>query len=139
MGPPLPLDVGVQVLGHLGFLLDVPLVGLLDEASNVEFGGILNLFGYQLPLGLELSLLHVCVKTVDLYPSLRLLTNDMLQILDVAQQLAVGLDLVVVGVGHELLGVDDHIPRGCAVVEGCAVVGDLPVEVGCAMLVHTVI
>ena len=124
MGLPLPLDVGVQVLGHLGLLLDVPLVGLLDEASNMEFGGILNLFGYQLPLGLELSLLHVCVKTVDLYPLLRLLTNDILQILDVAQQLAVGLDMEVVGVGHELLVVDDHIPGGCTVVEDCAVVGD---------------
>ena len=124
MDLPLPLDVGVQVLGHLGLLLDVSLVGLLDEASNVEFGGVLDLFGHQRPLGLELSLLHVCGKTVDLYPSLRLLTNDILQILDVAQQLSVGLDLEVVGVGHELLVVDDHIPRGCTVVEDCAVVGD---------------
>ena len=124
MGLPLPLDVGVQVLGYLGLLLDVPLVGLLDEASNVELGGVLDLFGHQLPLGLELSLLHVCGKTVDLYPSLRLLTNDLLQLLDVAQQLAVGLDLEVVGVGHELLVVDDHIPGGCTVVEDCAVVGD---------------
>ena len=114
-------------------------MGLLDEASNVEFCGILNLFGYQLPLGLELSLLHVCVKTVDLYPLLRLLTNDILQILDVAQQLAVGLDLEVVGVGHELLVVDDHIPGGCTVVEDCAVVGDYPVVVGCDMLVYTFI
>ena len=87
MGLPLPLDVEVGVLVHLGFLLDVPLVGLLDEAGYVELGGVIDLFGYQRPLGLELPLLHVCGKTGDLGKFLRLLTEGILQLLDVDQQL----------------------------------------------------
>ena len=59
--------MGVVVFSHLGLLLDVPLVGLLDEAAHVELGGVLHLLGHQVPLGIDLSLLFVCVMAVNLY------------------------------------------------------------------------
>jgi len=57
--------------------------------------------------------------------SFELLTNEVLQVLDVVQQQAVGLDVVVVRVGHQLR-VDDHVPfhGGCISVEDCAFVWD---------------
>ena len=63
---PLPLDVGVEVLAHLGLLLDVPLVGLLDEAAHVELGGVFHLLGHQFLLGIDLLLLIVCEMAVIL-------------------------------------------------------------------------
>ena len=68
MGLPLPFDVGVVVLGYLGLLLDVSLVGLLDEAADVELGCVLNLLDHQVTLGIDLSLLLVCVMAVNLRP-----------------------------------------------------------------------
>ena len=85
--------MGVVVLGHLGLLLDVPLVGLLDEASNVELGGVLHLPGHQLLLGVNLPLLRTCGWQVVFSKNqcLGLLTNRLLQPLEGGVQLGVGL------------------------------------------------
>ena len=52
--------MGVEVLAHLGLFLDVPLVGLLDEAVHVELGGVFHLLGHQLLLGIDLFRLLAC-------------------------------------------------------------------------------
>ena len=85
--------MGVVVLGHLGLLLDVPLVGLLDEASNVELGGVLHLPGHQLLLGVNLPLLRTCGWQVIFSKNqcLGLLTNPLLQPLEGGLQLGVGV------------------------------------------------
>ena len=67
---PLPLDVGVEVLAHLGLLLDVPLMGLLDEATHMELGGVFHLLGHQLLLGIDLLLLLACKMAVIPFQSL---------------------------------------------------------------------
>ena len=59
--------MGVVVFSHLGLLLDVPLVGLLDEATPMELGGVLHLLGHQFPLGLDPSQPFVCEIAVNLH------------------------------------------------------------------------
>ena len=59
--------MGVVVFSHLSLLLDVPLVGLLYEATHVELGGVLHLLGHQFPLGIDLLLLFVCEIAVNLH------------------------------------------------------------------------
>ena len=73
--------------------------------------------------------------------SFKLLTDEVLQVLDVVQQLAVGLDLDVVRVGHQLRVVDDHVPfnGGCTPVEDCAFIGDQAVVEACTLLVYAFI
>ena len=48
--------VGLVVQVHRGLLLGVPEVGLLDEASHVELGGVGDLLGHQGFLVHELAL-----------------------------------------------------------------------------------